>query len=56
MLHVKWVLCHQDMACPQTVDGGDNPQMWGGSCKCTEQPTTDSQKSLILQLVGWAWS
>jgi hypothetical protein len=29
MLHVKWVLCHQDMACPQIVDGGVSLNMWG---------------------------
>jgi hypothetical protein len=54
MLHVKWVLCHQDMACLQVVDGGDSLQMYvcvcvgGGvySCKYTEQPTTDSLNRL----------
>jgi hypothetical protein len=26
--HVRWVLCHHDMARPQVADGGDAFQFW----------------------------
>jgi hypothetical protein len=28
MIHVKWVCCHNGMACPQVADGGDGLQIW----------------------------
>jgi hypothetical protein len=26
--HVRWVPCHQGMACPHVADGGDGLQIW----------------------------
>jgi hypothetical protein len=50
--HVKWVLCHHGMSCPQVADGGDRLQIWRVAANVLNK-RWHTADGVVLQLEGW---
>jgi hypothetical protein len=48
-VHVRWVLCHYGMACPQIANGGDKFQIWRAAVNILNKQSWPADK-------GWSSS
>jgi hypothetical protein len=54
--NIRWVLCHQSMARPQVLDGGDTFQVWRVAANILNKQSRTADKGWSSSLGGWAWS